>query len=123
MLLANTNHIMLHTISDSIVQIEQLKQNVTGANQREQFVTFVDIALSYLKEKKNELYVNQEAKEAAKNALGRLELLKFQFQENRLAQIEFYAKDVNMTLAVLQFCIWDKSNNELYDLLDNVSAA
>ncbi len=109
-------------VSRSIVQLELLKKAILKSNSQVEFETQLETAIanSYkillkLVSRRNELFSVVQ-----RNIEHLRELKSNPFLPEAKGQFDELKYQAGMALGVLQFSFWEKSNQELYQLLDSV---
>jgi hypothetical protein len=109
-------------VSRSVVELEFLKKSIIKSQSQEEFEKHMDIAISNsykvllkLVSRRNELFsVVQRNIEHLK------ELRNNNFMPQANGQFDALKHQAGMALGVLQFSFWEKSNQELFQLLEKV---
>lgn len=109
-------------VSRSIVELELLKKGILKSKSQVEFENQLEVAISNsykillkLVSRRNELFSIVQ-----RNIEHLKELKSNSFLPEVSGQFDVLKYQAGMALGVLQFSFWEKSNQELYQLLDSV---
>ncbi len=109
-------------VSRTIVELEHLKRGILKSKSQLEFENQLEVAISNsykillkLVSRRNELFSIVQ-----RNIEHLKELRTNAFLPEVNAQFDALKYQAGMALGVLQFTVWEKSNQELYQLLDSV---